>query len=169
MVEQQRHKLARLVNALDDCYREVASRAARTRAGIASHSFAPYHAYRASIDEYYALAAVIRASLDASGAKEATRIQEQLLARERLMLKLMIRASMDFFFALSAIPILPFGTRECFAQELQSMSSAHQRLRAPEHEGKLPADLEQDLEVSEEILAEVMHKAPALISFDPVP
>jgi hypothetical protein len=85
-----------------------------------------------------------------------------------LMLKLMIRASMDFFFALSAIPILPFGTRECFAHELRSMSVAHQRLRAPEHDGRLPPDLAQDLEVSEEILAEIMHKAPALLSFDPV-
>jgi hypothetical protein len=167
-MSEHTEKLARLVAALDDSYRAVAACAARTRSGIASHSFAPYHAYRASIDEYYALAAVIRASLDHAGGSETARVEEQLLARERLMLKLMIRASMDFFFALSAIPILPFGTRECFAHELRSMSIAHQRLRAPEHAGKLPADLVQDLEVSEEILAEIMHKAPTLLSFDTV-
>ncbi len=164
---QEEEKLARLVEALDKSYREVARCAARTKAGIASHSFAPYHAYRASIDEYYALVAVIRASM-AQGSKDATRIEERLLGRERLMLKLMISAAMDFFFALSAIPSLPFGTRECFAHELHAMRITHERLRAPEHEGKLPPDLLQDLEVSEEILAEVMHKAPTLVSFDPV-
>jgi hypothetical protein len=166
VMSQTEEKLTRLVAALDGCYREVATRAARTRSGIQSHSFAPYHAYRASIDEYYALAAVIEATLGRGESAEAARVREKLLARERVMLKLMIASAMDFFFALSAIPSLPFGTRECFAQELRSMDNAHQRLRAPEHDGKLPADLVQDLEVSEEILAEVMRKAPALMSFD---
>jgi hypothetical protein len=159
-------QLAELLAALDRSVRDVAARAAQTQSGIGHHSFAPYHAYRASVDEYHALVSVIENIVRADGSAEADRVRAMLLDRERKLLTLMIRAALEFFFALSAIPNLPFGIRECFAQELQSMSAAHERLQAPEHKDKLPEELGQDLEVAEEILAEVMRKAPSLMSFD---
>jgi hypothetical protein len=159
-------RLAELLAALDRSVRDVAAGAARTQVGIGHHSFAPYHAYRASVDEYHALVSVIENIIRNDGSAEADRVRELLLNRERKLLTLMIRAALEFFFALSAIPNLPFGIRECFAQELQSMSAAHERLQAPEHKDKLPQELGQDLDVAEEILAEVMRKAPSLMSFD---
>jgi hypothetical protein len=162
----QQEQLAELLAALDRSVREVAACAARTQSGIGHHSFEPYHAYRASVDEYHALVAVIENIICRDGSAEADRVSALLLNRERQLLTLMIRSALEFFFALSAIPNLPYGIRECFAQELQSMSAAHERLHAPEHKDKLPQELEQDLEVAEEILAEVMRKAPSLVSFD---
>jgi hypothetical protein len=167
-VRSRQEQWAELLPALDRSVRAVAASAARTQSGIGHHSFAPYHAYRASIDEYHALVAVIEGLIRGDGSTEADRVRERLLNRERQVLTLMIRSSLEFFFALSAIPNLPYGIRECFAQELKSMSAAHERLQAPEHTGKLPSELEQDLEVAEEILAEVMRKAPGLASFDSV-
>ena len=162
----QQAKLAELLAALDRSVREVAASAARTQIGIGHHSFAPYHAYRGSLDEYHALVAVIENMVARNSSHDADRVRALLLNRERQLLTLMIRSALEFFFALSAIPNLPYGIRECFAQELQSMSAAHDRLQAPEHKDKLPQELEQDLEVAEEILAEVMRKAPSLMSFD---
>lgn len=162
----QHDQVARLLAALDQSIRGVAASAAQTQAGIRRHTFAPYHAYRASIDEYYALVAVINNVVQSDTSVEADRIRAVLVTRERQLLRLTIRSSLDFFFALSAIPNLPFGTRECFAQELQYMSAAHDRLQAPEHRDKLPEELDQDLDVAEEILAEVMRKAPSLLNFD---
>lgn len=158
--------MAELLVALDRSVRDVAASAAQTQLGIGHHSFAPYHAYRASVDEYHALVSVIENIVRADGSAEADRVRALLLDRERKLLILMIRAALEFFFALSAIPNLPYGIRECFAQELQSMSAAHERLQAPEHKDRLPQELGQDLEVAEEILAEVMRKAPSLMSFD---
>ena len=162
----QQEQLVELLAALDSSVREVAASAARTQSGIGHHSFAPYHAYRASVDEYHALVSVIENLIRRDGSPEADRVRARLLNRERQLLTLMIRSALEFFFALSAIPNLPYGIRECFAQELQSMSTVHERLHAPEHKDKLPPELEQDLEVAEEILAEVMRKAPSLLSFD---
>lgn len=162
----KQEQVAELLAALDRSVRAVAASAARTQSGIGHHSFAPYHAYRASIDEYHALVAVIESLVRGDGSGEADRIRERLLNRERQLLTVMIRSALEFFFALSAIPNLPYGIRECFAQELKSMSAAHERLHAPEHKEKLPPELEQDLEVAEEILAEVMRKAPSLMNFD---
>jgi hypothetical protein len=162
----EQDQVAGLLAALDRSVRGVAANAAETQAGIRRHSFAPYHAYRASIDEYHALVAVIKNLVQSDKSAEADRVRAVLLSRERQLLRLTIRSALDFFFALSAIPNLPYGTRECFAQELQSMSAAHDRLQAPEHQDKLPAELDQDLDVAEEILAEVMRKAPTLLSFD---
>jgi hypothetical protein len=159
-------QLTELLAALDRSVRDIATSAARTPAGIGHHSFAPYHAYRACVDEYHALVSVIENIIRNDGSAEADRVRALLMDRERKLLTLMIRAALEFFFALSAIPNLPYGIRECFAQELQSMSAAHERLQAPEHKGKLPQELGQDLEVAEEILAEVMRKAPGLMSFD---
>jgi hypothetical protein len=162
----KQERLAELLAALDRSVREVAAGAARTQRGIGHHSFAPYHAYRASVDEYHALVSVIENLIRGDGSGYAERVRIQLLDRERRVLTLMIKGALDFFFALSAIPNLPYGIRECFAQELLSMSAAHDRLHAPEHKDKLPAELEQDLDIAAEILAEVMRKAPSLMSFD---
>jgi hypothetical protein len=164
--QSKQAQLTELLAALDRSVRDVGARAAQTQSGIGHHSFAPYHAYRASVDEYHALVSVIENIVRADRSAQADRVRAMLLDRERKLLILMIRAALEFFFALSAIPNLPFGIRECFAQELQSMSAAHERLQAPEHKDKLPQELGQDLEVAEEILAEVMRKAPSLMSFD---
>src|SRR5579859_1153385 len=137
----KQEQLSGLLAALDRSVREVAACAARTQSGIGHHSFAPYHAYRASIDEYHALVAVIENIIRWDGSADAERVRAQLLNRERHLLTLMIRSALDFFFALSAIPNLPYGIRECFALELQSMSAAHERLYALEHKDKLPAEL----------------------------
>jgi len=78
---------------------------------------------------------------------------------------LLVRASMRFFFVLSANPALPMGAREIFVAELRSLHDAHERLMRPNYAGKLSSDLERDLETASLILEEIIDKAPSLLSF----
>ena len=160
-------KLGQLLRALEDSLGELEAHAARARQGIGFRSLAPYYEYRAKLDEYYSLVAVIENTLPGLSSQNRHQVRDRLLQSERRMLALTIQAALDFFFALSAIPILPIGIRECFGQELKSLHRAQTRLQAPEHAGNLSPGLAGDLETAELILAEIMEKAPSLVNFGP--
>lgn len=154
------------LGALDRMTREIKGHAQAARTGIERHTFAPYHFYRDRVLEHEALVAVIRAQRDGLSADQTALIDKKLLAVERAMLAHAIRSALQFLFALSAIANLPYGVRETFMSELQSLQAARNLLRSPTHSGALPPDLEADLETAETILVEVMERAPSLISFD---
>jgi hypothetical protein len=157
--------LRALVLALDGAIEAIKSRAERTKHGIGLHSFAPYHSYREAIDQYAALDATIRGRfrLVDKDAREA--LGEVLLHSERRFITTTVKASVDFFFALSAISVLPLGTKELFERELGFLHTAAERLRSPDHAGDFAAELEPDLEMAEQILVEIMEKAPSLTDF----
>jgi hypothetical protein len=155
-----------LLAALERQIERSAQLAAAAREGINHHTFAPYRKFRGSVDEYQALCTLIEERLEKVAGPTADPARERLFTLQREMLALLIRSSLEFFFGLSAIPLLPFGVRELFAEELHSLYDTQSRLRQPEHQGKCPESLEQDLGTAELILLEVMEKAPSLVNFD---
>jgi hypothetical protein len=159
-------KLKNLMGALDRTLESVATAADAARAGIRVHALAPYHDYRASLDEYEAIVLVIRNALAQQSETVAERTRQILLERERKILALSIRSALDFFFALSAFPNLSLGIRECFTQELRSLKAAERRISSEIHRGAISPDLQSDLETAREILGEIMDKAPTMLSFD---
>lgn len=165
MKQTAEQKLRELLVALDQSLAAVGASADAARQGIRYHSLAPYYDYRASLEEYEAIVLVIRYALRQQPEATADRAREILLQRERQLLALSIRAALDFFFALSAKPILSLGIRECFAQEFRSLQTAEQRVGAEEHRGEISPDLENDLMMAREILGEIMEKAPSLLDF----
>jgi hypothetical protein len=165
-LQNQRAMLDELHAALDRLIGQANQRADAARAGIERHTFAPYYAYRAAIAEYQALVIVIEARLEGLPSAVVKASQERLLTSRRHVLQLSVRAAFQFFLILSAYPSLPFGVREVFTQELAHLHAAKAELRSPEHAGKIPSDLEQDLETAETILREVIEKAPTFINFD---
>jgi hypothetical protein len=82
-----------------------------------------------------------------------------------LMLGLLIKASMRFFFVLSANTILPLGAREIFIAELHSLYEAREKLRRPDYVSRLSEGLANDLDTAEAILEEIIDKAPGLLKF----
>jgi hypothetical protein len=155
-----------MFGALDRILGEVALLAAKTQAGIAKHSFSPYYAYRAAIDQYVALHVTIESRISRLPSNTRAPHRARLLEFERRLLALTINSAFTYFFALSAIPILPIGIKELFMRELRELREARERLQSPEHAGQLPDSLQMDLDTAEEILIEVMEKAPSLLSFD---
>jgi len=166
MSQAAERKLKDLLAALDRTLASVAAAAEAARAGVRVHALAPYYDYRARLDEYEAIVLVIRKAITQQSEPVAERTRQILQAREREILALTIRSALDFFFALSAIPTLSLGIRECFTQELRSLKSAERRISDEVHRGAIPPDLQGDLETAREILGEIMHKAPSLMSFD---
>jgi hypothetical protein len=165
MAYDQSAAIEGLLTALERLTEQANDRAREARAGIERHTFAPYHAYRAAVAEYEALVSVIEGRLEGQPAALVSRTRERLLGSRRRALTLTIKSAFNIFFALSAFSNLPIGVREVFAQELRHLSGAKAELRSPAHAGKLPADLEQDLETAEMILNEVIAKAPSLADF----
>jgi hypothetical protein len=162
----QIRNLQGLFDALDRIVGEVAALAAETQAGISRHSFSPYYSYRAAIDQYEALHVTIDSKIKRLPGNSRAPHAAKLLEFERRLLGLTIKSAFTYFFALSAIPILPIGIKELFTRELKELRDARERLHAPEHAGQLPPELEGDLDTAEEILIEVMEKAPSLLNFD---
>jgi hypothetical protein len=161
--------LDELVAALDRALNSIRQTGARTQAGIGMHSFASYHAYRQSIDQYSALDVTIRSRMGRLGRDEKNELNEILLEREGRFLTITIKAALDFFFALSAISILPLGTKELFERELEFLHSAANRLKSEEHAAGLGETLAPDLEMAEQILVEIMDKAPSFLDLGAEP
>jgi hypothetical protein len=57
------------------------------------------------------------------------------------------------------------GTREIFMEELRSLHHAHETLHRPEYARRLETDVIHDLEVAEQILTEIVDRAPRLLEF----
>lgn len=154
-----------LLRALELQKAEMAAATDAAQRGVNHHTFEPYHALQEKTFEHESLVAVIEGRLGRLGDKCPPQLRERLDTFERSVLGERIRGSFKVLFALSAIPLLPFGVRELFAGELKALEAAREKLRDPRHRQHCDPDLEQDLETAEMILTEVMEKAPGLLDF----
>jgi hypothetical protein len=158
--------LQELFSALDRVIGEVAQLAVKTQEAIGQHSFSPYYAYRAAIDQYEALHVTIDSKIARLPAASRVPYRTKLLEFERRLLALTIKSAFNCFSALAAISILPIGIRELLMRELRELRDARERLQSDEHAGQLSPELEADLDTAEEILVQVMEKAPSLLNFE---
>lgn len=76
-----------------------------------------------------------------------------------------IKASMKFFFVLSAAISLPLGARNLFSSELRRLHALQAELTNPKYDGMLSEEAKGDLETAELILQEIIEKAPGLLEF----
>jgi hypothetical protein len=154
-----------LLRALELQAGEMAAATAAAQRGVNQHTFEPYHALQQKTFEHESLVAVIENRLDRLGRDCPPKLRDRLDTFERSALAERIRGSFKVLFALSAIPLLPFGVRELFNGELKALHAARGKLRDPKHQGRCDPELQQDLETAELILTEVMEKAPGLLDF----
>lgn len=160
-----RQEVKELLAALERQVREAAKLAAEAEHEASKHSFAAYRAFREKVGEFQALVILIEGRLRNMVDSRSEDLKVEFERLDALMLHLLIKASMRFFFVLSANPILPLGAREIFMSELRSLHEAREKLRRPSFEGKHTVDLERDLETAELILEEIIDKAPSLLQF----
>lgn len=160
-----RGEVKELLGALERQCREAAKLAKQAEHEASKHSFATYREFRDKVGEFQALVILIEQRLRNLVDSRSDDLREQFERLDMVMLALLVRASMRFFFVLSANPILPMGAREIFVAELRSLHDAHEKLRRPTYAGKLGTDLERDLETASLILEEIIDKAPSLLSF----
>lgn len=160
-----RGEVKELLAALERQCREAAQLAKMAEHDASKHSFGAYRDFRDKVGEFQALVILIEQRLRNLVDARSDDLREQFEKLDTVMLALLVRASMRFFFVLSANPILPMGAREIFVAELRSLHDANEKLHRPAYVGKLGPELERDLETASLILEEIIDKAPSLLSF----
>lgn len=160
-----RKQVQELLGALERQCREAIALAGTAEKEASKHSFSAYRAFREKVGEFQALVILIESRLRNLADARSDDLRSEFERLDTLMLSVLVKSSMRFFFVLSANPILPLGAREVFMAELKSLHEAHEKLRRPEFAGKLGPELERDLETASLILEEIIEKAPALLQF----
>jgi hypothetical protein len=154
-----------LIQALDRQLREAAQLSAAAQKEAARQSFVAYQQFREKVGEFKALCILVESRLKNLGDPKRDDLQAEYERIDTLMLALLVKASLKFFFVLSANTVLPLGAREIFVSELRSLYEANEKLRSPKFEGKLDKNILQDVETAEAILEEIIDKAPSLLQF----
>lgn len=160
-----RKEVEGLLTALERQAREAAALAKQAQSDAARQSFTSYRLFRDKVGEFKALCILIEARLRNIEDVRVDDLRQEFDRLDTLLMAVLVKASMRFFFVLSANTVLPLGAREIFISELRSLYEAHEKLRRPEYEGKLGSQIMGDLETAEAILEEIIHKAPGLLRF----
>lgn len=160
-----RAEVKQLLGALERQAREAITLAGNAEREASKHSFAAYRAFRDKVGEFQALVILIEGRLRKLVDARSDDLRAEFERLDTLMLSVLVRSSMRFFFVLSANPILPLGAREIFVSELRSLHDASEKLQRPNYAGSLTPDLQKDLETASLILEEIIDKAPSLLNF----
>ncbi len=160
-----RAEVKELLGALERQCREAAKLAQTAEHEASRHSFSAYREFRDKVGEFQALVILIEQRLRNVVDARTDDLRDQFERLDAVMLALLVRASMRFFFVLSANPVLPMGAREIFVSELRSLHDAHEKLNRPTYAGKLGPELDQELQTASLILEEIIDKAPGLLQF----
>lgn len=160
-----RKEVQDLLGALEGQAREAIRFAKQAEEEAAKDSFIAYNDFRNKVGEFRALCILIEGRLRAVDTARVDDLKEEYARLDTLMLGLLVRASMRFFFVLSAKTMLPVGARDIFISELRSLHDAAEKLRRPEYATSMGDKLKGDLETAELILEEIIDKAPGLLNF----
>ncbi|WP_339778756.1 hypothetical protein [uncultured Thalassospira sp.] len=129
-----------------------------------------YRPFREQVDNFKALSLILSerlAALDAHPRKDDLELQFHKL--QVLMLRLVIKTSLKFFFVMSAKAFLPLGSRELFQSELRTLFEAEKMMSDPRYKSDLDQGAQDDLDMARDILEEIIQHAPTLLDFGKKP
>jgi hypothetical protein len=161
--EQDLAEVRKFVIILARMRDELVELAAIAKSSIEKHSFKPYRLFRKKLAEHAALLAVAKERLVRH--KEAL-LKQTLVEEEVRIVEVAIQSTIGFLFALSAIPLLPFGARETFLDELRALATARERLTRPDLGVEPASGVLDDLETARLLLEEISERAPKLLEWD---
>jgi len=161
-----RADVKKLLGALERQCREAMALARQAEVEASKHSFGAYRAFREKVEEFQAVVILVEGRLRNLVDERSGDLRQEFERLDALMLSVLVRASLRFFFVLSANPILPLGAREVFVGELRSLNEAANKLKSPTYAARMDSQLEHDLGTASLILEEIIDKAPSLLNFD---
>lgn len=126
-----------------------------------------YRPFREEVDNFKALSLVIKErmnKLESHPKKEE--LEHHFHKLQLLMLRIVIKTSVKFFFVMSAKENLPLGAREMFQSELRTLYEAERMISDPRYVSELDDSAKDDLDIAKSILEEIIEKAPALLNFN---
>lgn len=131
------------------------------------NSFSMYDAFVKRASDFDTLSILVETRIKNMelGAGSSEALQDQYDKLKMIVAHGQIKASMKFFFVLSAASSLPLGARNLFSSELRRLYALKNELTLPKYEGTLSEEAVNDLETAELILTEIIERAPSLLDF----
>ncbi|MBI1776088.1 MAG: hypothetical protein HYR63_12150 [Proteobacteria bacterium] len=161
-----RAEVENLVDALEVHVREVHELAGHAAQQAASaNSFHAYRAFRDKAGEFETFSILIEGRLNRMEDGANPDLQQTFDELTAVTYKELIRASIKFLYVLAAHASLPLGTREIFMQELRTLHDTKAKLSQSRYAERLDDEARRNLKVAEDILNEIIDKAPSLLSF----
>ncbi len=158
-------EVEKLLDALEVHAREVAAVADDARKKAEKNSFKAYQAFRNKSGEFATFSILIEGRLDHLEGGADPRLQGHFDDLTALTYKVLIKTSIQFLWVLAQNNELPLGTREVFVQELRTLYETKKKLSEPRYDSRLDEEAKRKLHVAEEILTEIIDKAPSLLQF----
>ena len=134
-----------------------------------TNNITAYLPFREEVENFRALSILITDRLGAMTSARKDELEMQFHKLQVLMLKLVIRTSLKFFFVMSAKSLLPLGAREMFELELKTLHDAETMLSDPRFESDLDEEARDNLTLTKNILQEIIDHAPSLLDFSAKP
>src|ERR671910_2168579 len=129
-----RREIATMLVALEKQAREAAHLAEKAHRYASRDSYAGYFQFRAKVDEFQALIALIEERLTRLEDEHTVELTARFRQLDTVMLVMLVRTSTRFYGMLKENVALPLGARELFLPELRTLSDMRDRLmEEPEH------------------------------------
>ena len=151
-----------LVDAYERLVGEATDVALIAEREATKHSYGMYYRFRDKVREAETLQVLIEGRFAAMAPGQRERIEARYVRLGASALAMQVRASLRFFFVLSANTFMPLGSREIFLSELARLDRTHAALTSGRF-GPVDGSLLSDIENAREILTEIADKAPSLL------
>lgn len=158
-------EVEKLLDALEVHAREVASVADDAQKKAEKNSFKAYQAFRNKSGEFATFSILIEGRLEHLEGGADPRLQGHFDDLTAVTYKVLVKTSIQFLWVLAQHNELPLGTREVFVQELRTLYETKKKLSEPRYDSRLDDEAKRKLHVAEEILREIIDKAPSLLQF----
>ena len=161
-----RREIATMLVALEKQAREAAHLAEKAHRYASRDSYAGYFQFRAKVDEFQALIALIEERLTRLEDEHTVELTARFRQLDTVMLVMLVRTSTRFYGMLKENVALPLGARELFLPELRTLSDMRDRLmEEPEHAEKMIPGVTIALENALVTVQALLERAPSLPDF----
>lgn len=161
-----RREIATMLVALEKQAREAAHLAEKAHRYASRDSYASYFQFRAKVDEFQALIALIEERLTRLEDEHTVELTARFRQLDTVMLVMLVRTSTRFYGMLKENVALPLGARELFLPELRTLSDMRDRLmEEPEHAERMIPGVAIALENALVTVQALLERAPSLPDF----
>jgi hypothetical protein len=161
-----RREIATMLVALEKQAREASYLADRAHRHASRDSYAGYFQFRAKVDEFQALIALIEERLARMEDEHMAELNTRFRQLDTAMLIMLVRTSTRFYDMLGESEALPLGARELFLPELRTLTDIRDRLmEEPEHAERMIPGVAQALANALATVEALIERAPSLPDF----
>jgi hypothetical protein len=161
-----RREIATMLAALEKQAREASYLAEKAHAHASRDSYAGYFQFRAKVDEFQALIALIEERLTRMEDEHIAELSARFRQLDTVMLVMLVRTSTRFYGMLKENVALPLGARELFLPEMRTLTDIRDRLMEdPEQAERMFPGVVPALESSLATIEALIERAPSLPDF----